>query len=112
MDDKSNLIETLFERTQEYVKTSFELLKLKILEKASEVISSIISRLILTIFIFLCLLMLSIGASFWVGEMLNKIYYGFFIVAAFYAISGIVLYFFIYNRIKKRIGDSIIKNAL
>jgi hypothetical protein len=33
MEDKSNLIETLFERSEEYIKTSFELIKLKILKK-------------------------------------------------------------------------------
>ncbi len=112
MEDKSNLAETLFERTEEYVKTSFELLKLKVLEKISDIVSSVISRLILTIFIVLCLLMLSIGVSLWLGEMLNKIYYGFFIVAAFYAVAGIIIHFIIYNSIKKRIINSIIKNAL
>jgi fatty acid desaturase len=112
MEDKSNLAETLFERTEEYVKTSIELLKLKILEKITEIVSSIIARLILTIFIVLCLLMLSIGVSFWLGEMLNKIYYGFFIVAAFYVVAGVIFHFIIYNSVKKRIINSIIKSAL
>jgi hypothetical protein len=94
------------------VKTSFEILKLKTLEKISEVAASMISRLILIAVVFICMLVLSIGVSFYLGEMFDKIYFGFFIVAAFWAVIGIVLYFFLSKRIKKSIINSIIKSAL
>jgi hypothetical protein len=112
MEDKSSQLESLFERTQEYVKTTFDLLKFKILERAAQVVSSIISSLILTLFIFLFLFILSIGVSFWLGEMLDGMYYGFFIVAGFYAILGIIFYFIIFNHIKKRMSNYIVKNVL
>jgi|WetSurMetagenome_2_1015567.scaffolds.fasta_scaffold138972_3 Na+/melibiose symporter-like transporter len=112
MDDNSNIIESLYHRTEEYVKTSFEILKLKTLEKSTEVASSIIIRFILIAVLLMCLLILSLGVSLWLGEMLDKIYNGFMIVAAFWAVIGIILYFFLYKRIKKLISDSIIKNVL
>jgi Na+/melibiose symporter-like transporter len=111
MEDNSNMLESLFHRTEEYVKTSFEIIKLKTLEKSTEIAASMISRFILIAIIFMCLFVLSLGASYWLGELFDKIYFGFLIVAAFWAVAGIVLYFFLFKRIKKRISDTIIKNA-
>lgn len=111
MEEKSNEIESLFLRATEYSKTSFEIIKLKTLDKGSVVVSSIITRLIYITMTAMCLLILSLGISYWIGEMLNKIYFGFIIVAAFWAVTGILLYFFFNKRIKKMIGDKIIKKA-
>jgi len=111
MEDRPNQIETLFQRTEEYVKTSLEIFKLRTLEKTTEVASSAISRYILIMVVFMCLFVLSIGVSFWLGEMLEKIYYGFLIVGGFWAVAGVVIYFFFYKKIKKFIGDSIIRNV-
>ena len=41
MEDKANLLESLLERGEEYGKTSLELLKLKVLDKSSGVLSTI-----------------------------------------------------------------------
>jgi hypothetical protein len=50
--------------------------------------------------------------AFWLGEILGRIFYGFFVVAAFYGITGIILHFFMHNWLKKTISDYIIKNVL
>jgi len=112
MEDISNMVENLFERTESYVKTSLELFKLKIVDKISDVVSTTISSLIIIPIIILFLIFLSIGIALWLGEMLNKMYYGFFIVAAFYAVAGIVSYFFMKKSIKNRINNSIINEML
>lgn len=112
MEDKSTLFEPLFERAQAYGKTSFELYKLKTVGKASGVSSTLASRLIAFFVLSLFVLMASIGAAFWLGEILGKPYYGFFIVAGFYGIAGSILYFFMHNWVKKGINNSIIKEML
>ena len=112
MEDNTKLIEPLLEKAAEYGKTSYELLKLKALDKTSEVVSSFIPHSVVFVLIVSFLLFFNLGLSFWLGEILGKIYYGFFVVAAFYGVIGIVLHFFMHKRINKIICNYIIKLAL
>jgi hypothetical protein len=112
MEDTAKLIESLFERTVEYGKTSFELAKLKALDKTSDVVSTLIPHTIVIVLIVLIMLLFNLGLAFWLGEILGRIYFGFFVVAAFYGISAIVLHFFMHKRLKKYIGNYFIKQML
>jgi hypothetical protein len=105
------LIEPLIEKAGQYARTSYELLKLKTLNKTADAASSILSRLGLLFVIFLFVLIANIGVCLWAGDFLGKNYYGFFAVAGFYAITGFILHLF-HNRIKKRISNRIIEKAL
>ena len=58
------------------------------------------------------ILILNIGIALLLGEWFGKSYYGFFIVAAFYLLAGIVLHFFLHKWIKELISAVIIKQAL
>ena len=107
-----DLIETLYERAESYGKTTYELTKLKSLETTTVVVTSLVSRLSVIIMISLFALILNIGIALWLGELLGKSYYGFFIVAGFYLLAGVVLHFFLLKWIKKPISDLIIKQAL
>jgi hypothetical protein len=107
MEAKANLIEPLLERVEKYSKTSFELLKLKSLDKAADLTSTFTSRLFLAIVFSLFALTLNIAIALWLGDLLGKNYYGFLIVASFYGLTGIIL-FFIHPLIKERIRNSII----
>ena len=110
MEDKSNSIESLLETTQDYIKTSLELFRLKALAKASELVSAILTRAIVFLFIFMFFLMASIGLSIWLGEILGAGWYGFLIVAAFYGISGLILSL-LNGGIKKLIANSFVKQV-
>jgi flagellar biosynthesis protein FliQ len=112
MEDNTKLIEELLERATEYGKTSFELLKLKALDKTSDVISSFIPNVVIIFLVMLFMLFFNIGIAFWLGEILGKTCYGFFVVAAFYCITGIVLYFFLHKWLKKHICNYINKQVL
>jgi hypothetical protein len=46
LEENANLLESLLEKTADYGKTSFELLKLKALDKSSDIISTIIPVLL------------------------------------------------------------------
>jgi hypothetical protein len=112
MEDNVKLIGSLLENATDFGKTSFEVVKLKVLEKTSDVASSVIPHSIVFILVASFLVFLNLGLAFLLGEILGKIYYGFFLVTAFYGIAGIVVHFFMHQWLKKIIRDYIIKLAL
>lgn len=111
MEKQASLIEPLLERVEQYSKTSFELLKLQSLDKTAAVTSVLISRLLLTIMLAFFAFSLNIAVALWLGDLLGKSYYGFLLVASFYALIAGVLYL-THPLIKTRINNSIIKQML
>lgn len=112
MEDKLIFIEPLFERAEEFGKTSYELIKLKTLHKTTKVLSTFVSRGLVILILSMFVTILTIGVALWLGDLLGKPYYGFFCVAGFYGIAGVVLYFFLQNQIKKCVSNSIISLML
>ena len=112
MEDNVKLIEILLEKATDYGKTSLELAKLKALDKASEVVSSFIPYSVVFVLISSVILFFNLGLAFWLGEILGKVYYGFFVIAAFYAIVGLVIHLFMYKWFKNKVYDYIIKQVL
>ena len=90
-----NLMESLLERLTEYGKTSFELVKLNVVDKASDGISSLATQTIIRATVACFVLFVNLGLAFWIGDLLGKTYYGFLAVAGFYALIAFVLQFFI-----------------
>jgi fatty acid desaturase len=112
MEDNAKLVESLIEKATEYGKTSFELVKLKALDKTSDVVSSFIPHSVVFVFIASFMLFFNLGLAFWLGEILGQIFYGFFVVAAFYIFIGMVIHFFMHKWLKKMINNYIIKQVL
>ena len=112
MESPKSLIELLFEKVEEYGITTYELTKLKLLKTAVLIAPSLLSKLIVIFIISTFLLIFSIGIALFLGDLLGKLYYGFFIIAAFYLVLGIVLYFYLHKWIKKPVANSIIKKIL
>lgn len=112
MEENTKLLESLLERATEYGKTSFELVKLKAIDKTTDVVSSMVPHSVVFVLIASFLLFLNLGIAFWLGEILGKIFYGFFVVAAFYILAGFVIHFFMYKWIKKVVGNYFIKRLL
>jgi fatty acid desaturase len=111
MDDKIKQIESLLESVAEFSKTSYELAKLKLLDKTSDAVSSIIPSAIILVLAAVFMLFLNLGLAFWLGNIFDSIYLGFFALAAFYGIIGIVLHFFMHKWLKKLIRNYIIKTV-
>ena len=112
MEDEETLIEPLFEKAEQYCNTSYELGKLKTVDKVANLSSTFVSRGFSVIIFLLFLSAANVGIALWLGDLLGKSYYGFFCVAGFYAIFGSALHIFIRNWIKKWISNSIITNML
>jgi fatty acid desaturase len=112
MDDNTKLLESLLERASEYGKASFELVKLKTLDKTTDVVSSLVPQSVVIALIASFMLFLNLGIALWLGDLLGKTFWGFFVVAAFYIFAAIVIHFFMHNWFKKLVGNYIIKRVL
>lgn len=112
MEDIIKLIQSLLESATEYGKVSFELVKLKIIDKLTGIVSSAIPLSIVIVLISLFLLFLNLGLAFWLGEVMGKTYYGFFSLAAFYLLMAAIIHFFLNKWFKRLIGDYFVKRVL
>ncbi|MRR21593.1 hypothetical protein EG830_01260 [bacterium] len=112
MEDKTRIIDELLDKATEYGKAELELAKLKALDKASDIVSEGIPRLIALLSASIFTLFLNLGAAIWVGGLLGNLFLGFFAVAAFYGIVALVLRFFMHKWLKKQVGDYIVKRIL
>ena len=111
MENKSD-VESLVSQAGDYLNTRLELLKLKTIDKASEVISSVVSKLALIFFFVIFALILSMGLAFWIGELAGKTSYGFFIIAGVYLVAGIVLYVYRRKWLKAPVANILIRKIL
>ncbi|MFY7964703.1 MAG: phage holin family protein [Chitinophagaceae bacterium] len=112
METTQNSIDVLLEKAEQYGKTSLELFKLKAIEKTSNTISKLVIYCIAASVLMMFAIAANIGLALWLGDLLNKTYYGFFCVAGFYFIVGCVLLFVMKNAIKTKVGNSIILKML
>jgi len=112
MEENIKLIESLLDRVTDYGKTSYEIVKLKTIDKTVDVVSSFIPPIIFFVFFLFFLLFANFGLAFWLGEIFGKVYFGFLIVAAFYALVVLVLRLFLHKWIKKIAFNQIIKLIL
>ena len=112
MEDNVKLIERLLERIVEYSKTSFELIKLKALEKTSDVFSTLAVHSVVLLLLASFMLFFNLGMAYLIGDLLGNSYYGFFIVGGFYFLISIIISLFMRNWIKRKVRNTIIKHLL
>lgn len=112
MEEPTGLIESLIEKSEQYGKTTLKLLKLKTLNKSANIASDLVSWLIVIIFAVLFFLILNIGVALWIGELLGKSYYGFFIISGFYAFLTLLFIVFRKQLVKKPLNNTIITQVL
>lgn len=91
-DTKPDMISDIAKEAGVYFEAKTELWKLKAADKTTEALSSIASQLILVIVAVMILFAFNIGVALWLGEWLGKPYIGFFIVAGFYLLVGLLIY--------------------
>lgn len=111
METPLSSVESLFEPVEAYVKTTFELTKLKMLDSTTIIVTAMLARISVVMMISLFVLLLTVGVALWLGEILGNAYYGFFIIAGLYLVVGIVFHFFLYKWLKRPVSEIIIKQA-
>jgi hypothetical protein len=111
MEVKESSFKSLLDSAEDYVKTSYELFKLRAIDKTTDKVAVIISRAVAILFFLMFVLMASIAIGLWLGSLLGNAWYGFLIVAGFYGLISLILYFFTHNWFRKIIGNIIVKQA-
>lgn len=113
METKASTIELLFEKAEDYARTTAELTKLTVVDKSADVLSSLLSQMaVVVVVVALFSLLINIGISLWLGELLGKTYYGFFIVSSCHLIFTILLYSYKRVWIKMPVSNFIIHKML
>ncbi|MGV3632397.1 MAG: phage holin family protein [Bacteroidota bacterium] len=87
-------IHPLFDKFEAYTKTSTELLRLKSVSKTGDIISIMAFQALAFVFVTLFVMVGSFALALYLGSLLGETYYGFLIVAGFYAVVCMVLYAF------------------
>ncbi len=111
-DSNSTTIKDLAERARDYINTSVQLAKLKIVNKVSSAASSLVTMIVLPLLILVVLILFSVGFSFWLGKILGAYHYGFFIIGAFFILVIILIYKFRDKWLKMPVANSLIENIL
>jgi len=109
MEKQPNTLRALFEDAGDHLETRMELLKLQAIDKSSEITSSIVSGVTIVVIIIFGVFILNVGLALWIGELLGKMYLGFFIVAGFYVLIALILHLFRHSLLKDPISNMIIK---
>jgi hypothetical protein len=112
METPTQNLESLFANAGEYIETKAELWKLKMVDKTSEAVSSIAEKLILFFLGFFFFIFLNIALALLIGYWLGHSFYGFFIMAAFYAIVGLLIHSLKDKLIKTPVANSIIEKFI
>jgi hypothetical protein len=112
MNTPEILFETLIEQGQSFSTLSIKLAKLKALEKATQLAATLLSGIAVIILFSVFLIVLTIGAALWLGDIIGHTYYGFFVVAFVYLFLGTASHFLLYGWIKKPISNLLISQVL
>src|ERR1700741_2705104 len=92
MESTKKQLELLFEKAVDYIETRLQLFKLQAVDKTADVLSALVCMLLLGLVFSIVFFILNIGLALWIGSLLGKSYEGFFIVAGFYTVIGLIVY--------------------
>jgi len=90
LEEKSTL-ENFAEHVKEYFNTSFEIVKLKVIDKSLAVVSQLISGIMLAIIFIIAFVFLSIGVAVWISSSMNNSFAGFLIVGGIYLVLALII---------------------
>lgn len=109
MEQNSKIIESLLDKTTEYIKLNIELFKLKLLEKGADVVATMVPQALVFILMTVFILFVNVGLALWLGEILGEPFYGFLTVAGFYLLLSLLVRYVFFKGIKKNIADRIVQ---
>ena len=105
-------VESLFERAGEYLETRIDLYQLKAVDKSSDILSTLVSKLIVMLVFVMFIFMINIGIALLLGQVLGGSYYGFFALAGLYLITGLIFISMRKKWFKAPLTDMIIQKFL
>jgi uncharacterized membrane protein len=108
MNNDVTAIELLVNKAEEYSKTSLELFKLRAINTAADITSSLVEKAVILFVVALFLIGANITVALWLGDILGKYYYGFLIITTIYGLIGLLLFYFRKKWIKQSISNIVI----
>ena len=112
MEKARGLLQDLVDKAEIYATSTLEVAKLKAVKTTAEVTGIVISHVVLLVVLSSCLLMLNIGLSIWIGELMGAMHLGFLIVSGFYLLVALAVYFLLQRVIHEPITKYIIRKFL
>jgi uncharacterized protein YqhQ len=112
MSESAISINSLIEKSQDYLETKIEIAKLKTVEKSSDVLSSIMVLISVIFLGLLCFMFISIALALFLGTLIGSMHTGFFIMGGFYGILLLILYLFRDKWIKTPVTNLVINKML
>lgn len=97
MKDTDQLLEKTGEAVEYlkiYARQRADMVKLEVVEKSSEIVSSLITNLVVAILAFIGVLLLSLTAALFLGQLWGDYALGFLAITVFYTMICIVLVVF------------------
>ncbi len=112
MENEEPILEPIFEKIEQFGKTSLTLYKYKTIDKSADLLSTFVSRFSFILIFSLFAIFANIGLAIWLGTLFASLYLGFLCVAGLYGFIGIILYFFLHKLIKRKVTNSIISKMV
>lgn len=91
MQEEPTDIDILLSDAGDFIETRTALWKLKTIESLADVSGELVAGLAMIGVACFVVLLFSIGVALWIGELLGKSYYGFFVMGGFYTIVALIL---------------------
>ena len=88
-------------KAQDFLKNTTEYYKLRMFKTVTKGAISLVNFLIIGIVLLLVLLFFSLGASLWIGDLLESKYAGYFIIGGFYILVIIGFMIFVKQPLQK-----------
>ena len=109
MDDNKTIAGKLIENASDIVETSYKLLVIKVVDKATKILSSALAVVTYIVIGFFVVLFLGIGTAIWIGEALENMKAGYFITAGIFLLLILIIYLLRKRVVFPILRDSIIK---
>ncbi len=101
----------LFHQVSGYVDTRLDLVKLRAIDRVTETVSSIMSKMIVAGIFVVAFALISVGLSIYIGKLLGHTEYGFFAVGGFAVIVGGIFYASRHKLVKTPLLSKLLKKA-
>ncbi|HOA36857.1 MAG TPA: phage holin family protein [Flavihumibacter sp.] len=111
MEAIKNSVEALLDHSSELAETYYKLSVAKVTEKASKTAATGSFALVAVAVGVIVLFMLGLGFAWWIGEHLQNMKAGFFIMAAVYAVLLLLLIVFRRKLFMLPIGNAVIRSV-
>ena len=107
MDDNKTVAGKLVENAGDIIETSYKLLVVKVVDKATGILSYAIAALCFLLIGFFVVLFAGIGLAIWIGEALENPKAGYFIAAGLFVLVILIIYL-----LRKKIVFPFLKNTI